>query len=125
MKRRITAVLCALMMLTVCAGCPGETAKAEEQELIYGTLTYSSGVSGSSIGDSFHYSDAWFSESPEGRNDHLALISAQLCAASDSAETAALLEKTGFSDVESRRFESEDRRDCAYRSFRKQSCRHS
>ena len=114
MKREITAVLCALIMLAFCAGCPDQTAQAEEHEVVFGTLTYSSAVSGSGIGDSFYYSDTWLSGSPEERNDHQALISAQLCAASDSTETTALLEKLGFSNAESRRFDSEDSRDCAY-----------
>ena len=114
MKRRIIAVLSALMMLAVCAGYPEKTAQAEKNEVIFGTMTYASAVSGSGVGDSYYYSDAWLSGIPEERNDQLALISAQLCAASDSLETTALLEKLGFSDVKRKRFDSEDSRDCAY-----------
>lgn len=114
MKKKITTVLCVLLMLYVYTGYPGKTALAEGHEVIFGTLTYSSAVSENGIGDSFYYSDAWLSGSLEKRNDHLALISAQLCAASDSLETIAMLKKLGFSDAGGKRFDSEDSRDCAY-----------
>ena len=114
MMKKITAVFCALLMLFACTAAAGGKAQAEGDEFIFGTLAYASAVSGRSIGDSFYYSDEWLSGRPEDRNDQLALISAQLSAAAGSSETAALLDRLGFSGAEEKRFDSEDSRDCAY-----------
>ena len=114
MKKTIAIALCAVMLETVCALWQGMTAQAEGKEILFGTYDYASAVSGGGVGDSYYYSDEWFLESPEERNDALALVSAQLAAASDGAQTAELLRKLGFSDVVQARFDSEDARDCAY-----------
>ena len=114
MKRRMTVVLCVVMTLVFWTGCFDKTAKAEDHEVVFGTLTYSSAISGGPVGDSFYYSDKWVLGAPGERNDQLALISAQLAATSDAMETSALLEKLGFSNIERDRFDSIDSMDCAY-----------
>ncbi|MBO4367627.1 MAG: hypothetical protein J5859_02835, partial [Clostridia bacterium] len=114
MKKTIAIALCAVMLAAVCAQWQGSEARAEEKEILFGTYNYASAVSGGGIGDSYYCSDEWFLGSPEKRNDALALVSAQLAAASDSAQTAELLRKLGFLDVRAARFDSEDTRDCAY-----------
>ena len=114
MKRRITLVLCVMMAMVFCVGCFGKAAKAEDHGIVFGTLTYSSAISGSPVGDSFYYSDEWLLGVPGEQNDQLALISAQLAAASDETEASAFLEKIGFSNIERNRFDSADSMDCAY-----------
>ena len=70
--------------------------------------------------DGFYYSDDWFSEDPEKRNDGLALMSMQLTAStvddeSDGSESGeAYLRKLGFDDIGFYGFHSEDPEDCAY-----------
>ena len=114
MMRKMTAVLCALLILFACTAATGGRAQAEGDEFIFGTLAYASAITGGRTGDSFYFSDEWLSGKPEDRNDPLALVSAQLSAAADGPETAALLDKLGFSGVEVKRYDSGDSRDCAF-----------
>ena len=70
--------------------------------------------------DGFYYSDDWFSEDPEKRNDGLALMSMQLTAStvddeSDGSESGEVyLRKLGFDDIGFYGFHSENTEDCAY-----------
>lgn len=82
--------------------------------------TYSSG---STIHDTYYYSDDWFSDKPEKQNDELALVSMQLTAAAVNDDEdgtgkkfldALGFEETGFSD-----FSSTDSEDCNYTWARK------
>ncbi len=114
MKKAITALLSMLILLNVLAVRPVHADRSGEHEPLFGTLSYASAISGGAVGDSFWYSDEWLTGSPEERIDGLALVSAQLSACAGSAETAAMLRKLGFSDVEEARFDSGDSRDCAY-----------
>ena len=114
-RKIFAAALAAILPL---ANMPAVRAE-EEDPTIYGTLTEISTADPSvTLKDSFYYSDDWFSQKPEVRNDALALVSMQLTAAAidDDADGygTAFLKELGFSDIGYSGFDSEDPEDCAY-----------
>jgi len=85
----------------------------------YGKITeYSTYAKGEILYDSFYYSDGWFGQAPEERNDRLALLSMQLAAAAITDEPngygATALRALGFETVGFVGFGTEDPDDCAY-----------
>ncbi len=111
----IAAALAAFMPL---ANLPAVHAE-EEDPFLYGTLTEISTVDTTAVlKDSFYYSDDWFTQKPEERNDALALLSMQLTAAAvnDDADGygTAFLKELGFRDIGYASFGSDDPEDCAY-----------
>lgn len=85
----------------------------------FGTLEeYSTYALGELLNDSFAWSDDWFFDNPEDRNDALALASMQLTAAAvyDGADSkgGAFLSDLGFDQVGYERFGSSDPDDCTF-----------
>ena len=85
----------------------------------FGTAEWNSTfTSGTTITDSFYYSDDWFLEDPAVQNDQLALVSMQLvAAATDNDENgtgATFLRKLGFTQVGFGGFEEADPEGCNY-----------
>ena len=68
--------------------------------------------------DSYFYSDGWFFDDPEARNDELALMSMQLVAASSKNESdgrgEAAVRELGFDEVGFETFYDDPWGDCAY-----------
>lgn len=124
--RRPHAVLSMLAILTVMLGvlCTAGIEKACAEDGMYsydfGTAEEYSTFNKGFVRDSFYYSDDWFDENPEVRNDELALMSMKLTAAvidddSEGSETGkAFLEKLGFDSVGSYGFHTEDPDDMSY-----------
>lgn len=109
----------ALMVLTSVFVLGPEKASAEDEpEYTFGRADIWSTADKEYLTDSFYYTDSWFSGDPEERNDSLALISMQLCAAAVDDEEdgtgAKFLGKLGFEDIHFENFTSEDPDDCAY-----------
>ncbi|MCR4951002.1 MAG: hypothetical protein K6A40_06745, partial [Solobacterium sp.] len=114
-RKILAAALAVILPLTNLPAVHAE----EEDPNIYGTLTEISTSDPSvTLKDSFYYSDDWFSQKPEVRNDALALVSMQLTAAAIDDNTdgygTAFLKELGFSDIGYSDFDSEDPEDCAY-----------
>ena len=109
-----------LFALLLSAGCKQFEHPSEDVPFeAFGTITeYSTYAKGEMLTDSFYYSDAWFGENPENRNDHLALMSMQLSAAAiekdENGHGAKALRTLGFERVGFAGFETEDPDDCAY-----------
>ena len=115
MSRRGKRLFSVLLICALCVGLLPHTAYAAEQTVQNETLEYYSIVSDAMVRDTCRYTDDWFRETAGTRNDGLALISAQLAAASaDAACSSALLRKLGFDDVTAARYDSEDPGDCGY-----------
>ncbi len=109
----------ALMVLTSVFVLAPEKASAEEEpEYTFGRADIWSTADKDYLTDSFYYTDSWFSGDPEERNDSLALISMQLCAAAvddeENGTGAQFLGKLGFEDIHFENFTSEGPDDCAY-----------
>ena len=114
-RKTFAAVLAAILPL---ANLPAVHAE-EEDPFLYGTLEEISTVDPEvTLKDSFYFSDEWFSQSPEVRNDALALVSMQLAAAAVDDEAdgygTAFLKELGFNDIGYANFASDDPEDCAY-----------
>lgn len=96
------------------------TALAEAaNSYLFGTLEeYSTYSLGEMLTDSYVYTDAWFLEAPEERNDALALASMQLTATTVEGGSggvgSAFLQGIGFDQLGFARFGSEDPDDCTY-----------
>ena len=116
MGKLLAALLAALLMLSF----PLTSARAEgDATYRFGTVEeYSTYAPGEMLSDSFAWSDSWFFEAPEDRNDSLALASMQLTAVAveegSDGNSAAFLRNLGFEQVGFERFESADPDDCAY-----------
>lgn len=116
--RKIYVIFAIMLSMIVLASC------GHSYNYISGDVDWESTYSaGSTIHDTFYYSDDWFNEKPEKQNDELALASMQLTAAAvDDNEDgtgkifldALGFEETGFSD-----FSSTDSEDCNYTWARK------
>jgi len=92
---------------------------ADDAAYRFGTLQeYSTYSSGEMLSDGFVFSDAWFLEAPEERNDALALASMQLTAAAveegSDKSGGAFLQDLGFEQIGFERFDSADPNDCTY-----------
>ena len=92
--------------------------------MIYGTCEwYSTYQSGTTVKDSYKYSDDWFFGKAADRNDDLALVSMQLSAASITNELdgagAKFLNDLGFNEVGMTDFASDDPEDFNYTWGRK------
>ncbi len=126
MKRSFGSVSKALLMALafliavtpVLSSMGGVSYAEEEKEYLFGSADICSTVDKEMLKDTFYYSDDWFSEDPEVRNDELALMSMQLVGSvmddKENGSGAKLLKSLGFSDIGFFGFESEDPDDCAY-----------
>ena len=115
--RKIAAA--AVTVLLPLTAAPARVLAQEDDGFLYGTLTeVSTYDKEKTLTDSFYYSDAWFEEAPEVRNDALALASMQLCAAAVNDDPdgygTAFLEELGFTGIGYAGFGSADPEDCAY-----------
>ena len=119
MRRILSLILASFMMLSLIS----VVHAADESSYIYGTADiYSTVERGTMLSDSFYYTDDWFFESPETKNDALALVSMQLVASVASSDkdgpAAAFFKKIGFSDLHLT--DHSDKKDgCAYMWARK------
>ena len=98
--------------------------KVDPDSYRYGKVdVYSTFEAGEVLKDSFYYSDDWFFQKPDERNDALALASMQLVAAtlegSKDSAGAAFLKKLGFEEIGFSGFDSDDPDDCAFMWGRK------
>ena len=119
-RKSLRVVLSFLLVAAVMISNYGYTVSAEEtQEESFGVLEeYSTYAKGSTLTDSFYYSDAWFQKDPAERNDALALASMQLTAAAVEADEsgygAAFLKDIGFTEIGFSGFSSVDPTDCCF-----------
>jgi len=121
MRHRLTSkiiipFLAAAVMFTGSLPVYGEPPAETER---FGTARwYSTLNAGSTVTDSFYYSDEWFLEDPEVQNDALALVSMQLTAAAvENDENGAgteFLEKLGFEQTGLAGFDNEDPQGCNF-----------
>lgn len=115
-RQLLSVLLTALLALSF----PLTFARAEgDATYRFGSLEeYSTYTLGEMLSDSFAWSDSWFFEAPEDRNDSLALASMQLTAAAveegSDGYGAAFLKDLGFEQVGFERFGSADPDDCTY-----------
>ncbi len=115
MRKRYVSLFSLLLALALLGGVFPGGAQAAEPERRSGSMEYYSTVTGDYVSDRYEYTDQWLLGDPAARNDSLALVSAQLAAASaDDRHGVAFLKDLGFTDAEGKRYDSEDPADCAY-----------
>ena len=113
---KITSILTAAFMLLIpCVAYGGSVDNPE----YFGTVSYGSTYNAEDkITDSFYYSDEWFRQDPEVRNDALALVSMQLVAAAvdDDADGmgGTYLKKLGFEQIGFYGFDEEEPEGCNF-----------
>ena len=103
------------MLLLPCAIRAGEAEESERFGLVNWYSTYSSG---STIQDSFYFTDDWFMQDPEVQNDALALVSMQLTAAAvtddEDGTGISFLKSLGFEQTGLSGFEEADPQGCNF-----------
>ena len=115
-KKKILPFLFAAVLLLLPFTSYGMTSEDPEY---FGTVEYASTfTAGTTMKDSFYYSDEWFLEDPEVQNDALALVSMQLVAAAVNNEEdgtgVRFLKALGFEQTGFTGFDEEDPQGCNF-----------
>ena len=122
MKYRKTSIYkllaSALTILMTVGFLPAKISASGDADVFANSTGYSTYAPGEILKDSFYYTDGWFDNVPEQRNDSLALLSMQLAAAAIdddvSGSGANMLRELGFGAIGFIGFDSDDPDDCAY-----------
>ncbi len=93
---------------------PSVYAAGPEPDVLTGTVEYYSTAKEERVTDEYTYSDAWFFEDPNERNDALALVSMQLTAATDGVMAVNFLSDLGFAKTGTVNYDSADPTDCSF-----------
>ena len=116
--KKLAVFVCLLVAVALAMlACTTQTRMADKYSFIaideHSTIT-----PGKMLKDSAYYSDEWFFENPEVRNDELALMSMQLMAASAANDAdgvgSAALQSLGFEEVGYTALHDDPEADCAF-----------